>query len=70
MDSSTSRPISPSRMRATSPRVKPSTRRLASSRARSASVMRAELYTTPKFTMMPSSTPIMVTGPVMRLSMS
>ena len=43
MDSSTSSPISPSRMCATSLRVNPSTRRLASSRIRSAKVMRAAL---------------------------
>ncbi len=39
----------------TSPRVKPSTRSEASSRPRSDSAMRAELYTTPKATNPPSS---------------
>ena len=38
---------SPSRIIEISPRVNPSTRRLASSRARSDSDTRAELYTTP-----------------------
>jgi len=46
-----SRPSSPSRMYEISPRVNPSTRRLASSRLRSDRAIRALLYTTPKATL-------------------
>ena len=60
MPASVSRACSPSSSRDTSPREKPSTRRLASSRPRSESATRAPLYTMPAAMMHANATIIVI----------